>query len=208
MNSALFRWPPLVGTVLLATLLWGVTFYSTWGNFWLKISFSAALLAVLSLWLPAGKKMRLKFDTRSFLMGLSSAAVLYLIFWAGKHTSRMLFPFAEYQIGSIYDKGQGTPVWLIAGLLLFLTGPCEELYWRGYLQHNLMQRLGNRQGFLWTTIVYAGVHVWSFNLMLIGAAAVAGAFWGLMYWRWGNLAPVIVSHAIWSAVIFTFLPMS
>jgi membrane protease YdiL (CAAX protease family) len=43
--------------------------------------------------------------------------------------------------------------------------------------------------------------------MLVGAAAVAGAFWGAMYARLGRLAPVIVSHALWSAVIFAVFPM-
>ena len=96
----------------------------------------------------------------------------------------------------------------IALLLFFITGPCEELYWRGYLQDNLMKRFGPWQGWVLATAVYAGVHIWSFNFMLIGAAAVAGAFWGAMYWRLKNLAPVIISHSVWSMVIFAVFPMS
>jgi len=41
----------------------------------------------------------------------------------------------------------------------------------------------------------------------VGAAAVAGAFWGALYARCGRLAPVIVSHSIWSTVIFAVFPM-
>jgi len=29
----------------------------------------------------------------------------------------------------------------------------------------------------------------------------------LLYWRWQHLAPVIVSHALWSAVIFAIAPV-
>jgi hypothetical protein len=87
-------------------------------------------------------------------------------------------------------------------MLLLVTGPSEEIFWRGFLQRNLMVRYGNLRGWLLATIIYAGVHVWSFNIMLIGAAAVAGAFWGLLYLRWKNLAPVIISHAVWSAFFF------
>ncbi len=47
----------------------------------------------------------------------------------------------------------------------------------------------------------------SLNFMLIGAAAVAGAFWGLLYMRLGRLDSVIVSHSLWSAVIFAVAPM-
>ena len=207
MNSAEFRPAPLIGTVILATVLWFVTFHLTWATFWLKISFSAAILAILSFWLQPNRKEDLKFNLNAFILGLLSASVLYLIFWVGKKVSTDLFAFAGPQIGGIYDKGAGTPMWRIALLLFFITGPAEELYWRGYLQRNLMVRFGQWQGWFIATTIYAGVHIWSFNFMLIGAAAVAGAFWGAMYWRLKNLAPVIISHSIWSMVIFAVFPM-
>jgi membrane protease YdiL (CAAX protease family) len=207
LKSAEFRPTPLIGTVILATLLWLVTFYLAWATFWLKISFSAATLAILSFWLQPNRKEDLKFNLSAFILGLLSASVLYLIFWVGKKISTDLFAFAGSQIGGIYDKGAGTPMWRIGLLLFFVTGPAEEFYWRGYLQKNLMVRFGPWQGWFIATTIYAGVHIWSFNFMLIGAAAVAGAFWGAMYWHLKNLAPVIISHSIWSTVIFAVFPM-
>ena len=208
MNRTEFRPVPLIGTVILATVLWFVTFYLTWATFWIKISFSAATLAILSLWLQPSRKEYLKFNLNAFILGLLSALMLYLIFWIGKMASNVLFNFAASQIGGIYDKGAGTPIWRIALLLFFITGPAEELYWRGYLQKNLMVRFGQWQGWFIATIIYAAVHIWSGNFMLIGAAGVAGAFWGAMYWRLKNLAPVIISHSIWSTVVFAVFPLS
>lgn len=208
MKNDPFRPAAMLATVLLATLLWCVTFYFTWSTFWIKISFSAASLAILSLLLRPIPREKLVFDTRACIIGLLSAAILYFIFWSGKTISTTLFSFADHQIGGIYHKGTGTPMWIIALLLFFITGPCEELYWRGYLQDSLMKRFGPWQGWVLATTIYAGVHIWSFNLMLIGAAAVAGAFWGAMYWRLKNLGPVIVSHSIWSMTIFSIFPMS
>jgi len=197
-----------VATVLLAAVLWFFTFFLPWGVFWLKISFSAATLAGLSLYFQRCRLKRPHIDTRSILLGLFSALVLYFIFWAGKAVSTTLFAFAGNQIGSIYGKGHGTSTWMIVLLLFFVTGPCEEIYWRGYLQRGLMKRFGGWQGWLLATSLYSLVHVWSFNFMLIGAAAVAGAFWGAIYWRTGRLAPVIISHSIWSTVIFAVIPLS
>ena len=208
MKNERFRSMAIPSTVLLATLLWFVTFYLSLSIFWIKISFSAAILALISLLLKPIPRKKLKFDTRAFIIGLISAAILYLIFWSAKFISTILFPFAAQQIGGIYEKGTGTPMWIIALLLFFITGPCEELYWRGYLQDNLMKRFGQWQGWVLATTIYAGVHIWSFNFMLIGAAGVAGAFWGAMYWRLKNLGPVIISHAVWSMVIFAVFPMS
>ena len=202
-----FRPLPLIGTVLLAALFWFVTFYLTWASFWIKISFSAATLAILSLLLQPNRKERIRIDAGAVALGLVSAAILYFIFWTGKAVSEMILPFSGGQIGGIYEKGAGTPMWVIALLLFFVTGPSEELYWRGYLQKNLMMRFGQWQGWLLATAIYAAVHIWSFNFMLIGAAAVAGAFWGAMYWRLKSLTPVIISHSVWSAVIFAVFPM-
>jgi membrane protease YdiL (CAAX protease family) len=192
----------------LAAGLWFVTFYLPWSTFWIKISLSSAALAVLSLWLLRNRKICFRLDGKALLIGLISAVALYLIFALGKVISTHLFPFAERQIGGIYGKGAGTPSWVIALLLFFVTGPSEEIYWRGFLQRQLMSRFGNWQGWILAALIYAGVHLWSFNFMLIGAAGVAGAFWGALYWRLGNLAPIMVSHALWSSVVFTVLPLS
>ena len=208
MNHSDFRPLPLIGTVILATAFWFVTFYLTWSIFWIKISISAATLAILSLVLQPDGRERIKIDARAVALGLVSAAVLYGIFWTGKLVSEAILPFSGGQISGIYEKGTGTSMWAIALLLFFVTGPSEELYWRGYLQKNLMMRFGQWQGWLLATTIYAAVHIWSLNFMLIGAAAVAGAFWGAMYWRFKNLTPVIISHSVWSAVIFAVFPMT
>ena len=70
-----------------------------------------------------------------------------------------------------------------------------------------MNRFGGWRGWLLATAAYAGVHLWSFNFILIGAAAVAGAFWGAVYWRLGKLAPVIISHSLWSTIVFAVIPI-
>jgi membrane protease YdiL (CAAX protease family) len=194
-------------TVGLACVLWFVTLYLSWSIFWIKISFSAATLAILSLWLQPRRADQFQFNKNAIIIGLVSAALLYFVFFTGKMISSAIFPFAQGQIGAIYGKGTGTPAAVIVPLLFFVTGPSEEIYWRGYLQKNLMGRYGDWQGWLLATGIYAGVHIWSFNFMLIGAAAVAGAFWGAMFWRFKNLAPVIISHSIWSTVIFAVFPM-
>jgi membrane protease YdiL (CAAX protease family) len=208
MRGGRSTWVFLIGTIVLANILWFVTFYLSIGVFWTKISISASLLAALSLLLMPERREQLRIDLKSVLIGLASAVILYFIFWAGKEISSFIFPFAEQQIGGVYAKGEGSRMGIVFLLLFFVTGPSEELYWRGYIQDGLMKRFGGLEGFCITIALYAGVHLWSFNFMLIGAAAVAGAFWGFMYWRLRNLVPVIISHSVWSAFIFAVIPLS
>jgi hypothetical protein len=206
-TPARFRPAPLAATVILAAGLWFITFALAWTSFWIKISLSASLLAAISILLRPPRREDFRFDGRAVVFGLLSAAALYFIFWAGKQVSTAIFDFAGRQIGGIYHKGTGTPMLTIALLLFLVTGPSEEIFWRGYLQRSLMERFGRWPGWAAATPIYAGVHVWSWNFMLVGAAAVAGAFWGAMYARLDRLAPVILSHSIWSAVIFAVFPM-
>ena len=198
----------LLPTVVLACVLWFFTLSLDWLNFWVKISVSAGVLAALAIAVGTLGCNRLAFDRTAFYQGVLSAALLYAVFWLGYEISSLIFPFAPEQVGAIYGKGEGVPRPVVFLLLLILTGPCEEIYWRGYLQRSLMERRGPVQGWLMATAIYAGVHLFSLNFMLVGAAAVGGAFWGLLYLRLGRLGSLIISHSIWSAFIFAVAPVS
>ena len=67
---------------------------------------------------------------------------------------------------------EGESPWLLAALMLVLIGPAEEIFWRGYVQNALSKRWSPNVGFIVTTLVYALVHIWSFNFMLVMAAAI------------------------------------
>jgi membrane protease YdiL (CAAX protease family) len=103
--------------------------------------------------------------------------------------------------------GAGTNRVFIFLLLFFITSPGEEIFWRGFLQDRLMKKWGTLSGYLITTTIYAGVHIFSLNLVLILAALVAGAFWGFLYLWKRDLLIQITSHSFWSAVIFAVAPI-
>ena len=96
--------------------------------------------------------------------------------------------------------------------LLFVIGPAEELFWRGYVQRTLSRVLTGKKAadiaFILTALVYALVHIWSFNFMLVMAALVAGAAWGFFYRLCPKALPaLIISHALWDALVFVILPI-
>ena len=198
---------PVFLSVGVAAVFWFFAFFVPWGNFWIKISSAAVILAVLAV-IFGGWPLPLKDLTgRALLWGVLSALCLYGIFMLGNAVSKAVFPFAAKQVGGIYAKGDGTPGWVIGLVLFFITSPSEEIFWRGFLQKKLMQRFGEPQGWILAAVIYAGVHISSLNFMLIGAAGVAGLFWGLLYWRLGTLWPVVISHAIWTCLAFAVAPI-
>ena len=207
MSEARSRSKVLLPAVALAFVLWFATFSLDWLNFWIKITFSAACLGMIAVWAGTLRKNTLSFDRKALFLGMLWAALLYFVFWAGNLVSSLIFPFASHQVGAIYGKGQGFSTTAIFFLLMFVTGPCEEIFWRGFLQRDLMERLGPWKGWLLATAVYTGIHVCSLNFMLIGAAAVGGAFWGLLYLKFRRLDALIICHSVWSAVIFALMPI-
>ncbi len=89
-----------------------------------------------------------------------------------------------------------------------MIGPAEEIFWRGYVQNALSKRWNPNTGFIVTTLVYALVHIWSFNFMLVMAALVVGAIWGLAYRLYPQkLGALIVSHAVWDVAVFVLFPI-
>lgn len=194
----------IIGAVLLAAVCWAVTFGLPWGNFWGKIGVSVVVICLYSfIWRRPAIHVRF----RSLLVGMLYAAILYAIFYLGFVLSPWIIPGASHQVGGIYAMGEGTNKTLIFLLLLFVTGPGEEIFWRGFLQEKLVVKYGKTAGFVIATLIYGGVHLFSLNIMLILAAFVAGAFWGGLYLWKRDLFPVIVSHSLWSAVIFAVFPI-
>jgi hypothetical protein len=193
-----------VGAVFLAFACWGLAFGWPAGNFWVKIGLSVLCVCSYSLlWQRPVMRAR----PESFILGVLAAAALYLVFFIGNALAPYVVRDAPVQTAGIYALGKGAGSLRILLLLLFVTGPGEEIFWRGFLQSAMMTRLGNVPGFLAATALYAGVHIVSRNLVLVLAALVAGAFWGALYlWR-RDLTLLIVSHSLWSAAIFAVAPI-
>jgi membrane protease YdiL (CAAX protease family) len=192
------------GAVVLATVCWAITFGWSGGNFLVKIGLSVVAVFLYSLF---WKRPKISFQLRSFVLGLFSAVILYSIFLLGNKLAPYVLPGVKSQVGGIYSLGAGSNKVFIFLLLFFITGPGEEIFWRGFLQDCLMERWGIFPGYLMTTALYGGVHVFSCNLVLILAAVVAGAFWGFLYLWKKDLLIQITSHSFWSAVIFAVAPI-
>ncbi len=194
-------------TLLIAAILWYIMFVIKPMNFWIEMSLSISILVILGL---LKKNDLFKFDKiqlRHIVVGVVSAIILYFVFYAGNIVSGWIFPFKDAQILSVYsNKTQSNPI-LIGMLLLFIIGPGEEIFWRGFIQNTLVAKLGENKGYIFAVLLYAGVHITTGNIMLVIAALVCGLFWGWLYKRERSLIPIIISHALWDIGIFLLFPL-
>lgn len=201
----------LVFTLILAAVLWTVMFSPLTAphvNFWWMMTASALVLSILSTCFNRGWWREVKWSVPNVLLGLAIAVVLWGVFWTGDKVSSWLFDFARPQVNLIYGMKEGESPWLLSVLMLFLIGPAEEIFWRGYVQRTLSLRWNRNAGYVVATLLYALVHAGSCNFMLLMAALVAGVVWGGLYRLFPErMAAIIVSHAVWDAAVFIWFPI-
>lgn len=194
-------------TVITAAVLFYIMFVIKPMNFWIEMSLTIMFLVFLAFLSKRDLFSLGKLGSREILLGILSALVLYIVFYIGNIISGLILPFKDVEISMVYgNKAQGSLV-MIGLLLLLIIGPCEEIFWRGFIQNTLMIRLGENKGYIAASFLYAGVHIATGNFMLIMAALVCGIFWGFIYKKGRNLVPVVISHALWDLTIFVLLPI-
>lgn len=197
--------------LVIATLLFGLVFKKPVLGHWPQLALSTASFALLAFIFDR-KVMFYQFRQSkrrlagSVAIGAISAAILYGIFFAGYYVVSWLFDSGAGMVGEVYDMGEGTPAWRIGLLLLLVIGPCEEIFWRGYVHRALDDAYG-LYGIALTVVAYTGVHIVVGNPVLLLAALVCGAFWSLLLYIFDDLTANIVSHALWTASIFAFFPL-
>lgn len=196
--------------IAVAAILWFVMFSPLTApklNFWYAMTFSALTLTAIALFCRRELIKEIPLRRGELAMGLIIAFVLWWVFWIGDKVSGAIFSFERPQVEMIYAMKSGTDPRLIAALLLFIIGPAEEIFWRGFIQRRMMERWGANVGFAVATLCYTAVHLPSLNFMLIMAALVVGFCWGAIYRFFPqHLGAIIVSHAVWDACAFVFFP--
>jgi len=176
-------------------------------DFWWWMSLNAVVVMAYNFITDRSYLKLIKDDLKTGLvkkifLGVASAVLLYGFFYAGNEVSRVIFPFAEGGINHVYAFKEGASVLRMALLMIFLIGPGEEIFWRGFLQRHWQKRFGSLKGYWLAALLYALVHLASGNVMLVLAAGVCGLFWGAMFSRYRSVVLLMVSHIVWDLMIF------
>lgn len=202
----------LVVAIVTAFVLWFLMFSpltAGYVNFWLTMSLAAVVLTAMAFAMRGRQIIgSLHFSWKDIGIGVGSAAVLWGVFWLGNYFSNLLFDFADAQVQSVYAIKSGGNQWLIALALLLVIGPAESIFWQGFVQNAIAEKLRFPWIVIVTTLIYSAVHIPSLNFMLIMAALVCGLFWCALYYYNRNLLTIIVSHALWDVSVFILFPIS
>lgn len=177
--------------------LFALTFRGERARFWERMTLTGFVLGNMALANETDLR-KIKFRERDIALGLLSAAGLYGIFRVGDRMARAIMPKGEGEIRDIYALRTQAPQREIAGRLAAVIGPAEELFWRGFVQR--------RAGAVGAAAAYGGAHLVTGNTTLIGAATVAGIYWGLLRALGMSMPALITSHVAWDLWIFLIAP--
>jgi tetratricopeptide (TPR) repeat protein len=175
----------------------GLTFRGPREHFWDRMTATGVLLGGLALATDRDTR-RVRVGPRQIALGLATAAGLYGIFRIGDSLAREVLPRGGEEIGDIYALRSLRPKEELAARLGLVIGPAEELFWRGFVQR--------RVGYLTATALYGGAHIVTENATLVGAATIAGAYWGFLRAIGVPLGALAVSHVAWDIWIFLVAP--
>jgi membrane protease YdiL (CAAX protease family) len=203
--ARLLRDRALLGGLAAAQVAFALTFGGPRRSFWQRMTMTGLVLGGLAL-RAQPELRRTRIGPKDIAQGLGSAVALYGIFKVGDRVARLVLPMGADQIESIYDLRTLRPRGEIAARLVTIIGPAEELFWRGLVQRRFTELYGKTPGAVLATAAYGGVHIVTGNFTLIGAASVAGAFWGFFAAAGMPMGAQIVSHCAWDVWIFLISP--
>ena len=151
-------------------------------------------------------RTRLQPSRRLVVMGLVSGLGLYLVFCAGALLVQAtpLWPLIQ-QVSDLTRTS--APAVLAALVIVFATSPSEEVLWRGAVFARLTRRYGpGWRAVVFTTVAYAVFVGLSGSLVLALAALVCGTVWARQRQVTGSIVPSLVSHVLWSLLMFLYVP--
>ena len=195
----------VIGAAGAVTLFWIVLFGIRRGPFVLIILVaSVGMLAVSIMRMPRHQDL-LMTHQGILVLGAGSAVVLFMAFVILGVVARRLPAIGS---GTTEAFGRAGGMSTIASfLVLFIVVSAEELFWRGFVQGRLADELGSQRGYRLALLGHVLCHLLTFNLALAAAAAICGGLWGWFRLRTGSLVPGLISHLLWTLLMYHVYPI-
>jgi membrane protease YdiL (CAAX protease family) len=106
----------------------------------------------------------------------------------------------------MYRRQGGLSLGLALALSVVLSVPGEELFWREFVQLELVEALNGATllaaSLAWAAFVVA--NLFSRNLAIAAGAVVGGAVWCGLCWWTGGVAASLACHGVWTALMIAF----
>ncbi|MBU1134694.1 MAG: CPBP family intramembrane metalloprotease [Candidatus Omnitrophica bacterium] len=114
-----------------------------------------------------------------------------------------------YQLLTMSNSFKGLILYFLFSIVVIGLG--EEIFWRGFIQRKIANRVTKTAAIATTAILFALIHSYIFIVLPINRGIIflvfigsAGAIWGYLYERIDNIWSVAISHGISSAIFWKY----
>ena len=203
--SGLRRLAPATAVVLASMVL----LFSVPPGLFVAATFLATTCMMAAAFYLGALRGRLELRPRALAVGVASAALLYLVFYAGGAFVDAYHPFGVTSAseGSIYSliSSPSNPPYLQVAVLLFDAAGYESFF-RGVLQERLRPRLGVGSAPV-VALLDAAMHVVTLNPIWIAGTFLTDLAWGVTYQYGRGVQSSFASHFLWDIAIFIIRPV-
>ncbi len=201
-----------------ACVSWYVIYVQEFLDFWFAIAASNWILGTLSMQYYGFPIKNEDMSIKSVGYGIGFGILLYILsYLAIEIIDYIQISTASLELSSLLDFSlekeklarlrNSAPIWLISLVLLLITSPYEELFWRGYLQNIFSTKFSQSVGIFLSTLLYAAMQIPTGSLFLVLIALSAGLYFSTIYHYTKNLLICIISHALWAYCAFILIPL-
>lgn len=191
--------------IAIAFILWYFVFLTSYlDSFWIRVTVGSITLTVFAnIFGRDSFKDDLDLNLSVIWKGVITGLILYTVFYLGYNLLESMLYFGASNVYLFRSENS----LYVPFVTLFITSFCEEYFWRRYAQTIFIKNYGFTIGLSLTTIFYGLIHLPTLNLPLVIAAFISGFYWGVLYEYTGSLWITIISHIVWTELVFVFLPL-
>lgn len=193
-----------IGAIIFAIVMAFFSFANA-STFWYFYAFTMLMLMALTTLTTTVDDEQPNW--RFVFLGIGYGALTYVLAFAGFFILELVDAHALLQKIEIFFETYGpNNIWHYL-LLVFIIIIGEELFWRGFVQKQLQQKLTMPQAVLFSALLFSLTVLVSGFWIGAVAAFLCATLWGFLY-EWQKSMPlVIVTHLTFSLMLFLVLPL-
>jgi membrane protease YdiL (CAAX protease family) len=129
---------------------------------------------------------------------ISAAVVFFILYYITKTLKDITL------IGDLFKKGGDISRIEFLVFMIFVIPTIDEIFFRGYLQYNLMNRIGIKAAYIVASLIYTLYFIFTQNIWTMLFFLILGFYMGYIFLKNKSIILNITLHALFMLLIFIY----
>ena len=146
-----------------------------------------------------GRILKVDFIALRWIPLIASAVAVFFILYLIIRT-----PEEITLIGDTFMRGGDISTTEYGIFMIFVLPIVEEVFFRGYLQYNLMHRIGTRAAYIVASFIYAIFFIFTKNIWILAIFLILGFYMGYIFLKNKSTLINIAIHSLFMLLLFIY----